>query len=452
MKDAANNTQIQAEIPWRIERLPSSPYLLGVCTVLLLAYLFEAIDNGAIGYYLPYFAEEFHLQNASLGYVSSVGHLGVMIGAITSGILSDKFGRRNVIAGSMIWWGISGLLLAWSPNFTVLIISRVLIGIGVGAEVPAVLALLSELLPSKLRGRYFSICLAMLPLGACFAGLISYFFIPYIGWRGVAIVEAVPAFVSILVIKAVPESPIWLASKGYFKKADVIMTKIEQSTEKSTKKALPPVYIPENITIKVHTKSRVRDLFSRKNLKTTIMVTIWWPAACAVVYGMMTWINALLIAKGFTMSKSIGYVSLMYLAGILGTPFVSYSVDRFGRKKTAITLGILSTIFVYFYGTVSVLPLIILFGALYNICYNATGMVNNLYTPELFPTHMRATGTGYSSSVGRIGSIASPIIMGYLMQGFGPDSVFYFAAGLCLTWVLAIAILGPETKGKIFTE
>lgn len=446
-------TEERLKIAWRIERLPSSKYLFGICAVLLLAYLFEAVDNGAVGYYMPYFAKEFHLNSAALGYVGAISNVGVMLGAIISGLLCDKIGRVKIIAFAMFFWGVSGLLLAYSPNLAVLLVARVMIGFGVGAEVPAILSILSELLPSKLRGLYFSMCLAFMPLGACVAGLLSYYFIPAIGWRGVAIMEAVPALVGILVLKFVPESPAWLETKGRYEEADAIMTKIEQGSEKSLGKPLPPVQIPANAgAVAAGQKRGFKELFKKENLKTTIMITIWWPCAMAAVYGLMTWFSQILVAKGFTVSKSIGYVSLMYLCGVIGVPFVRAAVDKLGRKKTAVIIGICTAVLAYFYGIAVSVPMLFTFGILYNIFSYATGMVNNLYTPELFPVGIRGTGTGYASSIGRVGAIVGPIVIGYLMQGYGVQSVFYFAIAMNLIWVIAIAILGTETKNKVFTN
>ncbi|UWG96464.1 MFS transporter [Dehalobacter sp. DCM] len=440
----------RAAIPYRIDRLPASRYLSKISVVLLLAYLFEAIDNGAVGYFLPFFAKEFALNATQLGYVGAISNVGVMIGAISSGILADRLGRKKLIAFSMFFWGFSGLVLAWSPNIYVLLIGRILIGIGVGAEVPPVLALLNELLPSKLRSLYFSICLAFFPLGACIAGLLSFFLVPTIGWRGVAIVEAIPALAGLLVLKVVPESPSWLESKGRIDEADAIITKVEQETEKQTGKPLPEVKILEHVTSLSFVKQGTfKDLFKKEHIKSTLMVTIWWPTALAAIYGLMTWFSTLLIGKGFTVSKSIGYVSLMYAAGVIGIPFVRYAVEKIGRKWTAIMGGILTAIAAYFYGGAATVTTLFIFGILYNVFSNGSAMVNNLYTPELFPTYIRASGTGYASSVGRIGAIAGPIIIGYIMQAYGVPAVFYFAVAMFVTYTIAIALLGHETKGLV---
>ena len=443
----------RVSVAWRLERIPQNSYLRFIGGVILLSYFVEAIDNGAVGYFMPLFAKEFSLDNKTLGLVGTVSNIGVMIGALFSGLFCDTLGRKKIIVASMFAWGVCGLFLANAWSLESLIAARILLGLGLGAQVPAVLTILSELLPSKLRGYYFTVCLAFLPLGAAAAGLLSYYLVPVIGWRGVAVIEAIPCLLALVIWKYVPESPFWLETKGRYEEADAIMNKIEQRVVEITGKPLPAVHVP-NVTYQATTpeKAPLKELFSREHIKSTLLVTIWWPTALAALYGLMTWFSVLLVAKGFPIMKSIGYISLMYVSGILGIPFVRYSVEKFGRKATAMCLGALSALAAYLYGISTTLPLIFAFGILYNFFSTSAGMVNNMYTAELFPTRIRGTGTGYASFIGRIGAILGPLIIGFIMQGFGVQAVFYFAMLMYLIFVVAIGVLGHETKGKVFTE
>jgi MFS transporter, putative metabolite:H+ symporter len=444
----------RAKIAWRVERLPSSRFLLAISTILILTYFFESIDNGAIGYFLPLFSKEFNISNATLGLVGTISNVGVMIGAMLSGILCDLYGRKRVIIIAMFFWGVCGVLLATATTLGVLLTARVLLGLGLGAQVPATITLLSEIVPSKLRAKYIIFNMALLPLGSAAAGLISYFFIPAIGWRGVAVIEALPCIVALLVWKFVPESAIWLESKARFSEADAVIEKMEKGVEKSVGAPLPPVQIPENTgkPAAAGTKSSIAGLFSKKNIRSTIMITIWWPAAMAGVYGLSTWFSQLFVARGFTISKSIGYVSIMYLGGVLGIPIVNYLVEKIGRKWTSAGLGIVTAIAAYMYGIAAVLPVIIVAGIFYNVCSYASGMVNFLYTPELYPTRVRASAMGYAQFTGRIGAIVGPIVIGFIMQGFGVSTVFAFAALMFLLYAVTIIALGKETKGIVFVE
>lgn len=445
---------VKVRIPWRIERLPSSSFMVAISTVLILTYFFTSVDQGAIGYFLPMFAKEFNIDSATLGWLGSVSSIGAMAGALVAGLITDLFGRKKIIVISMFGWGVSGLLLASASNLTMLMVARVLIGVFLGAQVPATITLLSELIPSRLRAKYITALMAVLPVGSAVAGLVSYFFMPTIGWRGVALVEALPALAAILVIKFVPESAFWLESKGRHEEADAVMVRIEKGVEKSIGKPLPPVEVP--IGADQHTgeapKVPIADLFSKKYAKTTIMVTIWWFTAVTGVIGLVTWFSVLMMSKGFSMTSSIGYVSLMYFAGVLGIPVVRWMLEHIGRKWSAVIVGVATAVAAYFYGISSSLPLIITFGILYNIASYSTGMVNITYTPELYPTHMRGTAVGYANVMGNLGGAFGPIAIGYIMQGYGPNAVFLFGGSMYLAFSIIIALLGKETKGIVFSE
>lgn len=445
----------RVRIAWRQERLPSSRYLTGVCMILIFVYFFEAVDNGAIGYFLPYFSKEFNLDKTSLGFLGTMSNVGIMLGAIVSGMLSDKFGRKKVICFTMFFWGLSGILQAYSWSLNSLIVARLLMGFGLGAQIPATTILLVEIIPSRLRSVYIPTLLALLPLGSAGAGLVSYFLIPEIGWRGVSIVMALPCLTSLLVFKFVPESALWLESKGYLEKADAVITKIEQATERSVGHVLPPIQVPTDDDGKLASKEKIsplREIFSRKYIRSTIMITLWYPAVMAAVYGLTTWFSVLFVERGFTISKSIGYVSIMYVGGVLGMPLVRYWSERYGRKPTTIIFAVAGATTAYFYGITTVLPLIILFGILYNVACYAAGMIHNLYAPELYSTAIRGTGLGYAQFVGRMGAVLGPIAIGIIMQNYGVQAVFYFAASLYLFYGIVVLILGTETKGKVFTE
>jgi putative MFS transporter len=142
----------------------------------------------------------------------------------------------------------------------------------------------------------------------------------------------------------------------------------------------------------------------------------------------------------------------MYLEGVIGVPIVNWMLGHIGRKWSAVSIGINLAVLTYLYGSVTTLLLIVFFGLLFNVAFFGNGMVSNTYTPELFQTSMRATGVGYATGIGRIGAIIGPIIIGFLLQGYGVQSVFIFGAAMYLIGGLAVVFLGTETKGKVFTS
>jgi putative MFS transporter len=446
------------KIPWRIERLPSSKHLMFITAILGLAFFFEFVDNGTITYFLPVFAKEFNLSKDVLGMVGAVSNIGVMVGALLSGLISDMIGRKKVIIASMALWGVFGVAQSYAVTLNFLIVTRLFLGLGIGAQLPATITLLSELMPSKLRAKYLVSVICLAPLGSTAAGILCYFLIPTsLGWRGVAVAESIPALVALLVWKYVTESPIWLEAKGRRVEADAIMTKTEQQVEKSINSQLPPVVIPvgeesSNNSAKSGGKTLLESLFSKKYLKTNIMISIWWPATMIAAYGLNTWFSMIFVERGISITKSIGYVSIMSLGGVLGVFIMPWMLGRFGRKISCVAIGLFAAIFAFAYGSVSLIPLIVFFGVMFNLGSQGVAQVSVTYASELYPTSIRNTGVGYAQFIGRVGSVLGPVILGFIIKGFGVQSAVYFAALMYVIGGIFVILFGTETKGKIFTE
>jgi len=258
-----------------------------------------------------------------------------------------------------------------------------------------------------------------------------------------------------MIWKFMPESVFWLESKGRYSEADSVMNHIEKSVEKNTGMTLPPVEAPVmkgmgQTPAEVPTLSPIKELFSGPYIKTLIMVAIWWPAALAGLYGLSTWLNALLVAKGFTITKSIAYVSVITLGGVLPVFLMRYLVDKIGRKWAVVLMAIATAATAYIYGNANTITGIIITGLIYSFCLYGAGMVNQVYTPELFPTHLRGTGVGFANSVGRIGGIVGPLTAGFIMASYGFTAVFLFSTAVYLLYAIVVAFLGHETKGKVF--
>ena len=126
-----------------------------------------------------------------------------------------------------------------------------------------------------------------------------------------------------------------------------------------------------------------------------------------------------MVARGFTIQKSIGYVALTYGGGVLGIFVVRFLVKRIGRRWTTVTCALLAMSMAYCYGSSTVLPAILFFGVLYNVSAYSSSMINSLYGTELFNNRIRGTAIGYAYTCARLGAIFSPIIIGMIMTSYG---------------------------------
>jgi len=371
--------------------------------MIIATVFFDAIDMGGLTYLLPVLATEFHLSAVLTGLLGSMSLAGMLAGALSAGLLADRVGRKRVLIWSVGLWGIGGLLLAMSWDITSLFILRFILGIGLGASYPAANAMISEFLPKRVRGRYSALMEGMAPIGVLCAGAISYLVLPQIGWRWVFVIEALPALWLFVIWYFVPESPRWLETAGRKDDANKVMKKIEIEVEKRFGAPLPPIESIDivNIAEKETSKTSFIELWSKIYYKRTMMLWVLWATALFGYYGINIWIGALLVAKGFTVTKSISYVILMTASSIPAVLLTAYLIERIGRKPIVICSMIGTAISAYFYGQAPTLTLVITWGMFMQFFLWMMWPSIYAYTPELYPTRMRATGCGFSQAFGR---------------------------------------------------
>jgi putative MFS transporter len=438
-------------IPQRLERLPVTSYQRMIGLIICFAWFLDDLDLGGMTFILSTLGKEFNLTPIQMGYLGSMSFAGMFFGTLYTGLLADKIGRRTVLVRAMYLWGIAGLLCAISWNIQSLFCFRFLLGMGLGMELPAAHAMLPEFFPKESRGRWVAFMEGLLPVGIITAGLVTYYLLPLVGWRWVFVVEALPALWLIVVRRKMPESPRWLEAIGRHEDADKTMTMIENQVQKRTGKPLPPV---EDIVLVETTVGGFKfgELWSKMYFKRTLMLWVLWPALLFSYYGLTTWLGALLVAKGFAVSRSITFVTTITLGGIPGFVIATYLLEKVGRKLVVVPSIILTALAAYCYGQASSMTMLYITGGLLQFFTYAMWSGVYAYTPELYPTRMRAGGCGFASSIGRIGALLGPYVVGAVLQYYGVEAVFTVAATIFAIAAAMILIFGPETKGKILEE
>lgn len=432
----------------RLERLPITGYHRMVCGLLFLSWFCESIDLGGTSFLMPVIIEAFDMTTVQGGYYSSIAFFGMLVGSLVAGLLSDLLGRKKFVVISMICWGIAGMGMALAPNVAVLFTFRFILGLGLGAQLPVALAYLSEILPSQKRGKYISLYQMFLPFGIAFAGILTMLVLPHFGWRGVYVAEALPALCCILIGKFCPESAFWLESKSRLAKADAIVDMWEEKAQRYLKgEPLPAVVMREPLK---QEKGKISDLFTKTYIPIIVLTFFYYFFTMLSDYGLTTWLTQLLTAKGFDVITSTGFVTVGILGGIPAFFFTSWAIEKLGRKWTFLITSVCAAVFAYFYGASNTVLMVILMGIFYQFGKYGLAMCTAVYTPELFDTHIRSTGTGLALAFGRLGSIVGPIILAWCMTNFGTEQTFYVAAVAALIPGLVVRFFGPETKGKVF--
>jgi putative MFS transporter len=429
----------------RLERLPMTGYQRRLFAVIASAWLVDQIDVALLTFLLGSLVREFHMSPVQVGLLASMTFAGQLVGNLAAGTASDLYGRRRVFQVTMVMWGLASLAAALSWSVGALMVFRFLIGVGVGGEAPVAQALVSELLPAGVRGRYIAIMEGFWAVGFVLSGTISYLLLPHLGWRWVFVAVGALAGLVFLVRRSIPESPRWLEGEGRLAEADAILTRMEDQVMRQSGLPLPP---PEIVAADASRRSPWRTLLDAPYVVRSAMAGSLWFFALLGYFGLSSWLALLLEAKGFSIVKSVGFVTLITIGGIPGFATAAWSLERIGRKPTTIFFLVASAAAAYAYGSMQALTPLFVSGFVMQFFMFGMWSCLYAYTPELYPTRARATGAGFASACGRVGAMAGPIVVGFVVKDIGQLAVFSLGAGSFIIAAAFVLVLGIETRGR----
>jgi putative MFS transporter len=443
----------------RLERLPFGRVHLRAATLLGVGTFFDAFDSLVIASVLTVVVTTFGVGFGSTGVLISSAYVGQFIGAIALGAVAERYGRRNAFVLSLGSFGLLSLAAALSWNFESLLVLRLLQGIGLGAEVPIAGALFNEFVRGRARGRVVMIYESIFSWGILLAPLIGLLFFtlfgPALGWRLLFAFGALPVIAAVIAWYRLPESPRWLAERGRTAEAGALLDEMEADA-RSRGVVLEPPEVRTSVTAR---PTRLGELFSPEYRARTVLSWVTWFCGYFILYGFSTWLPTLYVrlgglptggALGLTAAASALYLVEIYV--------FAYTVDRIGRKPWFVAGFALSVIGAVA-GAVAIAigltawPVLFVAGLLMGLGISPVTAGLYLYTPELYPTRMRAWATSTGSSLNRVASAIGPILVGALLgAGLGLQSVFVSFGAVALIGMVVMAAMGIETKQRVLEE
>ncbi|OTG81169.1 MFS transporter [Acinetobacter sp. ANC 4648] len=427
----------------RVQRLPIGKFHYTLLWVIGLGWMFDAMDTGLISFILAKMAEDWQMSPTEKGWVVSIGFVGMAIGAVFSGGLADRIGRRTVFAMTLVIYSIATALCAFAPNLTWLLVFRFIVGLGLGGQLPVAVTLVSEYIPAHVRGRFIVLLESFWGLGWLAAALISYFVIPQLGWQIAFLIGGLPAIYVFIILKKVPESIPYLVNRGRIEEAHALVQKLERQcgVEVIQQIEVKPVASQQKVSFK--------QLWSGGFARRSLMLWLIWFGIVYSYYGIFTWLPSLLIKQGYSIVQSFEYVLVMILAQLPGYVAAAWLVEKAGRKATLAGFIGMCAVSAYFFGQATTVNMIMLWGCLMSFFNLGAWGVLYTYTPEQYPANIRAFGSGWASAVGRMGGIVAPLVVTHMMvmqNGF--NQVFTMFTIVLLAVALVVLVLGEETKGK----
>ena len=431
-----------------LKTAPMSALQIAVVVITVALNALDGFDVMSISFASPGIATEWGINRAALGIVLSMELIGMAFGSILLGSLADKIGRRPAMLGCLIVMatgmfmvttsnGVLGSILApilalFGQNVDVKLADlsgwRVVTGLGIGGMLAAINAVASEFSNEKSRHLNVSLMSIGYPIGAVLGGLVAAQLLKSGDWRPVFYFGAsVTAVLIPVVFLMVPESVHWLARKqpvGALEAVNRAMGRMGHAPVSAL-----PVIPPE-----ARAKS-AGDIFGPAMLVTTALVTAAYFFHITTFYYLIKWVPKLVVDMGFAPSSAAGVLVWVNVGGATGGALFALLTQRFNLKTLTMAVLLLSTVTIIVFGrTPADLQRLSIICALAGFCINA-GIVG-LYAiiAQAFPTHVRASGTGFAIGVGRGGSVLAPIIAGFLFTaGFSLPSVsFAMAAGSTL--------------------
>lgn len=437
----------------RLDRLPlSKPHYL-LLLIGGLGYTFDGMDSAVVAFLLPDVKEVFSLSAGQLGMVASAAPFGFLFGAFFAGYLGDTLGRKKVMMYALAVYAVASLVAALSWNFEVFLIARIIAGAGAGAESAIIAPFLSEFVPSHRRGWFLGALAGFFSFGFVGAALIGRFVVPVFpeGWRWAQVITFLPIVMLLWWRRSLPESPRYLLNAGKQAEAEKIVLAFENKVLAATGRPLPavdPNHADEPDPEKFSIGKALRFLWGPKMWRITSVTWLIWFVITFSYYGFFSWIPSLLISKGLTVTTSFTFSLYIYLAQIPGYFSAAWVNEKLDRKYTIAIYLVGSAFSAFWLSAMTDTFWITVAGISLSFFLNGTYAGVYAYTPEVFPTWLRATGVGLSSSFGRIGSITAPLLIGIFATQWGFAGVFGMTTAILAVGVICTLLFAVRTAGR----
>src|ERR1700731_2808896 len=319
----------------RLDRLPISSFHYRIFWLVGAGMFFDGYDLYVAGGVLASAIQTgFSTAPQNLQFIS-LTFVGMTLGALITGFVGDKMGRRFTYQINLLIFGLASLAAAFAQDMTQLIACRFVQGLGLGAEIVVGYSTLTEFVPPKTRGRWLSmmafLTVAVFPVTA----LLGYLIIPAFGWRPTFIIAGVGSLIIWYLRKNLPESPRWLESVGRTGEAEALMQSIEK--ESAGGATLPPGVVP-SLVPQVRASDMLRPpLLQRLLVGCWVLITI-----NTLIFGFVIFLPQFFLRQGLTITNSLAYTLVLSAASLVGCALGAYLSDAVGRRMSIIGASIVT--------------------------------------------------------------------------------------------------------------
>ena len=456
---AARDTDGAARLIARLERIPFSGCHLRARVVMGSATFFDAFDALSLAFALPVLTELWHISIGEIGWLIAASYIGQLIGALVFSRWAESVGRVPSAALATAIMSVMCVGCILSGSFMTLFVCRFIQGIGVGGEMPVAAAYISEMSKAHGRGKFFMLYEMIFPVGLMAAGQLGTIIVPHYGWQALFFVGGVPGLIVAVLVYLLPESPRWLIGRGRLAEAEAVIGRMETSARRRH-----PSFDGEPIAVasigaltpsgRMVRQSRWGELLSPFYRGRSLIAWALWASAFFVANSLNNWLPTLYKSVyKLPVADALRAASMTNVAQVALLLICAFCIDRVGRRVWSVGCFLIGGALLLALGTgasSNLAATIVLTTLAYGII-GSIAAVLYLYTPEIYPTRMRAIGTGISTSWLRVASAAGPPVVGLLLKNGGLSSVFLMLVGVSILGAIA-SIWMIETRNRQLEE
>jgi putative MFS transporter len=424
-----------------MDRLPITRAHRIALVALAFVFMFEFGDLNTFAYAAPALVKNLGFSVQDVALVTSSAFLGMAMGAIFGGRVSDLIGRKRALLYATLTFSVCSLANAGGFDVPSFVVCRFFTGIGLSAMVVAATTYISEVMPAPRRGRMQSAVMAVGLAGIPCMSFSARAIIPLGGdaWRLVFVLGS-GALLAVPALLALPESPRWLVHRQRPHAAEAAIARFEAGAG-----PLEPVQEAAKPAVPKTGDSRYRHLFIGRTGRTTAFLAVVWVFQTLGFYGFVAWVPTLLAQHGFSVAESLGFSALTTIGAVPGALLAWPVTDRLGRKVPLVVVSLATAASGLAYGLTFNPVAIVVFGFCVNLLIQTFATLLYTYSPELFPTGVRNAGHGLVYGTGRLANIFGPMIVAAIFASLGYQAVFVYIALCWLVVAVAIAAFGPRT-------
>jgi putative MFS transporter len=433
----------------RLDRLPISSFHYRIFWLVGAGMFFDGYDLYIAGGVIASVLQTKFAVPPQIPQFVSLTFVGMTIGALVTGFVGDKMGRRFTYQINLLIFGLASLAAAFAQDMNQLIACRFVQGLGLGAEIVVGYSTLTEFVPPRTRGRWLSMMAFLVVAGFPATALLGYLIIPAFGWRPMFVIAAVGSLVVWYLRKNLPESPRWLESQGRAAEAEALMQSIEK--EAAGGATLPPVVVPAPVPQVAAMDMLKPPLLQRLLVGCWVLITI-----NTLIFGFVIFLPQFFLGQGLTITNSLAYTLVLSIGSLVGCAVGAYLSDAIGRRWSIIGASVVTIVSGYIYARfhAGADPAIVLSVGFILIVaiYVQTAILFGVYTPELFPTEIRLRANGICNTLGRGATVVSPFIVGSLMKSYQLPGVVWLMIALVVVQIVVVWAWGVEPRNRGLEE